>query len=170
MRVDLLLREGLAGQSRKARKQRTYIAAGTTAFVALWPIPQLAVVNAKSLKRKERIDTSACALRHLLFADRPMGMCEDLFMERKIERHKECGPVYAMEANDIFANDLHVGRPPTLRASIRTPARAPSLFPSHHHHPSTRVSAFRPLRPLLSMLAMPYAIRRCTQPPSLMRG
>lgn len=68
-------------------------------------------VGAEPFQGVERIHNSASRLRHLGAAQGPMGMGEDVSWQWEVESHEESGPVYAVEAYNVLADDVTVCRP-----------------------------------------------------------
>ena len=68
-------------------------------------------IDTKAINRKKRIHDVALGLGHLAPVQRPMRVREHLLRQRNVQRHEKSGPVDAMEADNVFADDVAVCRP-----------------------------------------------------------
>ena len=68
-------------------------------------------VNREVLGKLVRIDNVALGLGHLIVARIEPGVTEYLLGKRKIESHKEDGPIDGMESEDILTDDMNVCGP-----------------------------------------------------------
>ena len=76
------------------------------------------LVDAVGVGQRERVDHVADRLRHLLAAVEQEAVGEDAPRHRDAGRHQEGRPVDRVEAHDVLADDVQVGRPvaPEFRA------------------------------------------------------
>ena len=68
-------------------------------------------IDAVGVGERERIDHVADRLRHLLAAVEQEAVAEDAARHRDAGRHQEGRPVDRVEAHDVLADDVQVGRP-----------------------------------------------------------
>ena len=75
-------------------------------------------IDAIGVGERERIDHIADRLRHLLTAVEEKAVGEDAVRHRDAGRHQESRPIDGMEAHDILADDVQIGRPVFLEISL----------------------------------------------------
>ena len=79
-------------------------------------------VDAELLDQRERIDDVAERLRHLLAFDGQEAVREDALLHGDAGAHQEGRPVDRVEADDVLADDVQVGRPELLELlALRRP-------------------------------------------------
>ena len=81
------------------------------------------LIDAVLLGEIERIDDVADRFRHLLAAVEQEAVAEHPLLHGMPGRHQECRPVHRVKADDVLADDVHVGRPV---APVRIAARRES--------------------------------------------
>ncbi len=69
------------------------------------------LVEAVVLDQRERVDDIADRLRHLLAAVEQEAVAEHALRQFDARRHQEGRPVDRVEAHDVLADDVDVGRP-----------------------------------------------------------
>ena len=82
-------------------------------------VPQEVVTQGVVAELEERIGTHhiALGLAHLVVAHEPPSMGEDGLGQFQPHGHEEGGPVDSVEAEDVLAHDLKIGRPNAIRCS-----------------------------------------------------
>ena len=68
-------------------------------------------IDAVGIGERERVDDVADRLRHLFAAVEQEAVAEDRARHRDAGRHQEGRPVDRVEAHDVLADDVQVGRP-----------------------------------------------------------
>lgn len=68
-------------------------------------------IAAEPVERHERVHDVAGGFGHFLAPESPVSVGQDLSRQRKVQGEKECRPVYTVETNNVFADDVHVSRP-----------------------------------------------------------
>ena len=90
---------------------------GLVVVVAVLPERHLAqeeiahLIDAVLIGEIEGIDDVADRLRHLLAAVEQEAVRIDPLLHGNARRHQERRPVHRVEADDVLADDVHVGRP-----------------------------------------------------------
>ena len=82
------------------------------------------LVEAEGRDQLPRLDDVAERLAHLLALDDPPAVGGDPLRQRQPGRHQEGRPVDRVEADDVLADEMHVGRPerPARRGLVREAA------------------------------------------------
>lgn len=68
-------------------------------------------VGAEPFESEERVDHVPGRLGHFLAPKRPVGVGHDLLGQGKVKGKEEGGPVDTVETDNVFTNDVDVGRP-----------------------------------------------------------
>ena len=68
-------------------------------------------VGAEKVGKVVGVHDVAAGFGHFIHAGKQPRMTENLFRQRFAERHEDDRPVYGMEAEDVLADDLQIGRP-----------------------------------------------------------
>ena len=80
-------------------------------------------VRAEHVENRFRTHDVAARLRHLALFKQQPSMRHNRLRHRQSRRHQKRRPVDAMEADDFFANHLHVGGPEFLECLLRSGVR-----------------------------------------------
>ena len=75
-------------------------------------------VGAEHIENGFRADDVAARFRHLAFFEEDPPVRHNLLRERDAGGEQEGGPIYAMEANDLFADHVQVGGPELGKAFL----------------------------------------------------
>ena len=74
-------------------------------------------VRAQHIENRFRAHNVAARLRHLALFKQQPAVRDDGFWQRQSGRHQKRRPVDAMEAHNLLADHLHIGRPELLETS-----------------------------------------------------
>src|SRR6185312_5532903 len=91
------------------------------------------------LRDRARSHYIAARFAHFAFLHKNPAMAEDLFRERQSSRHQECRPVDGMKTQNVFSNQVKIGRPEVLPlhgAHVGDQRIKPDIeyMPSFHRH------------------------------------